>query len=497
MSPTCRLRPSPARSPYELIAQAARLALHDRGAAGIGAAIDTVAMIRSFADTSYRFASDFGSSSNPPKSVSRRLGLAPAQHLYSHSGGNMPQSLVNHFAERIARGETRAVLLCGGEALRTQHALERAGQHADWSEDPGGEPELIGDARRGWSEHEEAHQLSAAITFYPLFETAIRGARGRTPEQHQRAMAELFARFAAVARDNPLATRRDGFDAAQIETVDAHNRWIGYPYPKLMNAHAYNDQAAALVMCSLGLAQELGIPPRQRIFLHGCADANDHWYVSERAELHASPAIRAASRQALAMAGKTVAQMQHIDLYSCFPSAVEVACQEIGLAEDDVRGLTITGGLPYFGGPGNNYVTHSITEMMRRLRAQPGAFGLVSANGNYLTKHAFGVYGSTPPEGPWQREAPARLQAQLDALPKAPFNQVPQGAATIESYTVMHGREGPQFAVLFGRLEHSGERFLANLHGGATELWALQNQDSLGRRVRVSQHDGCNLAELH
>jgi acetyl-CoA C-acetyltransferase len=277
-------------------------------------------------------------------------------------------------------------------------------------------------------------------------------------------------------------------------TVDEDNRWIGFPYPKLMNAHAFIDQAAAVVMTSVAIARELGIPRDKWVFLHGCAEAHDHWYVSERPALHASPAIHAASRQALAMAGKTLADIDVIDLYSCFASAVQIGASEIGLAEDDPRGLTITGGLPYFGGPGNNYVTHSISEMMRRMRARPGAFGLVTANGNYVTKHAFGVYSTAAPAGRWRRESPGVLQAQLDGLAKAPFTEAPRGTASIETYTVMHGRAGPEFAVVFGRLDATGQRFIANLPDDPVGLWELQNRDSIGRRGQVQRAgDGRNL----
>ena len=483
------------RSPYELIAQAARAALQDTGAPGIDAAIDTVAMIRSFADTSPRFATKLGTSTNPPRSVARRLGLNAGRHVYSYSGGNMPQYLLNLFAEEIGGGRLRAALLCGGEALRTQHGLERAGAAPGlWAEEPGGTPELIGDPRRGWNDHEDLHRMRAAIVMYPLFENALRGARRRTIDAHQQAIGALMARFAAVARDNPLATRREGYSAAQLVTVDERNRWIGYPYPRLMNANAFIDQAAAVVMTSVATARELGIPRERWVFLHGCADGHDHWYVSERADLHSSPAIRAAAAQALAMAGKSPEQIDVIDLYSCFASAVQIGCQEIGLAEDDVRGLTVTGGLPFFGGPGNNYVTHSISEMMRRLRARPGAFGLVTANGNYVTKHSFGVYSTAAPAGRWRREAPSVLQARLDALPKAPFTETPQGAATIETYTVMHGKSGPEFAVVFGRLAEDGRRFIANLPDDPAGLWELQNRDSLGRPGQVRRaEDGRNI----
>jgi acetyl-CoA C-acetyltransferase len=481
------------RSPFDLIAQAGRLALADTEAPGVAAAIDTVAMLRLFSDTSHRFATRLGNSTNPPASVARRLGINAGRLIYTWNGGNMPQFLVDQFAAAIASGEMRAAIIAGGEALRTQHGVERAGLGVSWREDPGGTPELVGDPRRGWSEDEDRHHASAAIAFYPLIENAIRAARGRSMADHMRAMAKLLSAFAAVAAKDPLATRREGYSAERIATVNADNRWIGFPYPRLMNANAFIDQAAALIITSVETAQSLRIPQSKWVYLHGCADGHDHWYVSERIALDASPAIRRGARFALEMAGRALQDIDFFDLYSCFPSAVEVACQEIGLAEDDARGLTLTGGLPYFGGPGNNYVTHAISHMMRRLRAAPGAYGLVTATGNYLTKHAFGVYSTIPVEGRWMRCDPATLQTELDALPKALLASAPSGPAIIETYTLMHGRAGPEHGIIFGRLLETGQRFVANTPSEPAVLWDLQGRDSLGRSGRVHQHEGRNV----
>jgi acetyl-CoA C-acetyltransferase len=482
-----------ARSPFDLIAETARLALADTGAANLTKAIDTVAMLRLFSDSSHRFATRLGTSTNPPRSIANRLGIAARRYLYTHSGGNMPQFLVNTFAEAIARKEMRAAIIVGGEALRTQRALERAGANVSWSEDPGGQPELIGDPRRAWSDAEDRHNLRAAITMYPLVENAIRGSRGRSIADHLRSMGRLFARFSEVAAGNPLAVRREVYSAERLATVDAQNRWIGFPYPLLMNSSAFNDQAAALIMTSVGEARRLGIPETNWVYLHGCADGNDGWHVSERADLHRSAAIRLGARKALDMAGKQWADIRFFDLYSCFPAAVEIGCQEIGLAEDDPRGLTITGGLPFFGGPGNNYVTHSIAEMMRRLRGSRASFGLVTANGNYVTKHSFGVYSTTPIAGPWRRESPSELQRELDRLPKAPLVERASGPATVETYTVMHGKCGPEYSVLFGRLKESGARFIANTRPDPHVLADFEERDSLGRPGTVSHHEGRNL----
>jgi len=485
-----------ARSPYDLIAQSAQLAIKDTGCSAILQSIDTVAVLRSYADTSHRFATKLGGSSNPPKSIADRLGIHPKRYLYTWNGGNMPQYLVNYFSELISKAEMKTGLIVGGEALRTQHGVERSGMDVSWKEDPGGEPELIGDPRKGWNDYEDRHGMRAAITMYPLFENSIRGSRASTPDAHLEDMAKLMEHFAKVAQSNPLATRREGWSAKRLATIDGENRWIGYPYPRYMVSNAYIDQAASFIITSVGEAEKLGIDPAKWIFLHGCADAHDHWYTSERFDLHSSPAMKRASELAFSMAGKSIDDIDILDVYSCFPSAVEIACKELGIAEDDPRGLTVTGGLVYFGGPGNSYVVLSIVEMMRRLRSAPGKFGLVTANGNWVTKHAYGIYSTTPVMGEWKRQSPTVLQDELDKLPKASLTETPLGRAKIETYTVMFNRSVPSYAVIFGRLLDTGERFIANTEKDLSVLSDLLSQDALGRLGTVVSDNGINIFTL-
>ncbi|HSI02258.1 MAG TPA: acetyl-CoA acetyltransferase [Reyranella sp.] len=489
--------PTSERSLVAFCAEAAALALDDTRAAtgghALGHEIDAIAVMEFFSDISPRFRSPYGRSSNPPRSVARRLHAHPRQLLYSHSGGNMPQYLVNRFAEEIARGETELALICGGELLRSSQNARRAGLALDWNEDPGGEPARIGDNRFGFSDEEARHELRAAIHFYPLLENAIRGGLKRGVASHMAAMGRLFHRLARVARDNPLATRREGYSAERLSTISDDNRWICFPYPRLMNANAIIDQAAALLMTSVGKAREWGIPQDRWVFLHGCADGTDTWVVSERTRLDASPAIRGCNRLALDMAGRTLADVAAFDLYSCFPSAVEVAMQEIGLAEDDPRPISVTGGLPFFGGPGNNYVTHSIAEMMNVVRAKPGSFGMVTANGMYLTKHSAGLYSTEPVNGPWRREDPKKLQAELDAAPKERVNTMPDGTGTIETYCIAYGKDAPEKGFAIGRLDGSGERFVAVAPADPAVLSDMLAQEQIGRRVTVGQLDGRNV----
>ena len=488
--------PRAALGPLQLMEQAARLAADDSGAGpALLQALDSIAVIRLFADTSPRFASPFGSPANPPAALAQGLGAAQArQMVYTHPGGNMPQWCINRLCEAVARGELGAALVVGAEALATQKAAQRGGVALDWSAGAAGEPEAWGVARRGWSDLEDRHGARAAITMYPMFEQAIRAARGRGLAEHQQAMGTLLARFAAVAAANPLADRRAGYAAQQIATPGPGNPLIAHPYTRLMCANAYIDQGAGVILTSVGLARRLGVPQDRWVYLHGCADAHDHWFVSQRRDFHSSPAMAAVFSQAFGMAGKTLADMALLDIYSCFSSAVEVACDALGLAEDDPRGLTVTGGLPYFGGPGNNYVSHSIAQMVQRLRAVPGAFGLVTANGNYLTKHSAGIYSTTPPDKPFAPQDPAVLQARLDALPQPSLVPLADGEARVETCTVLHDSKGngPVKAVLFGRLvggPNNGARFIANTPDDPALWAALQAEDVIGRRGRVT-HDG-------
>ena len=486
--------PKAALSPMDLTAAAARAAAEDAGPAqALLEALDTVVMMRSFSDTSWRFTCPFGRYANPPKSLAARLGaLSAARLIYTHPGGNMPQWCVNRLFEMVTRGEVGAALIAGGEALSTQKAAQRGGLELDWSEDPGGEPEMWGVDKRAWNDMEDRHRLAGAIFSYPLFENAIRGARGRSFDEHQQAIGALFARFAAVAAANPLADRRQGFSADQIAQAGPDNPYIGFPYTKLMNANAFIDQAAALLLTSVGQARRLGIPEDRWVHLHGCADAYDHWFVSDKVDFHSSPAMRVVAQEAFAMAEMSLDDIDFLDLYSCFPSAVEVACAEMGISEEDPRGLTVTGGLPYFGGPGNNYVTHSIAETMDRVRGRPGSKGLVTANGNYLTKQSAGIYSTDAPERPFAPKNPATYQAVIDAEAGPNVTEVADGEARIETYTVMHDRKGPSYAIVYGRLD-DGSRFIANTPDEPDLLAALEAHDYLGAPGRVGHRDGINI----
>ncbi len=485
--------PEEAATPVELMAEVARRAADD---AGPGAAlldcVDAMVAVGITVDSPEASNPAKGMYTNIPKTVSNLLGINPAIQLYSATGGNTPQMLVNKFSEKIASGEVSTVLLTGAEALNTMIGRLKKGLDLDaWTDDPGGTPEIIGDQRPAANEHEISYALQTPSVTYPLFENALRGKYGLSLDEHQNKLGELYASFNRVAAQNPLAWFPTLRSAQEIATPSESNRYVGFPYTKYLNSIIQVNQGAAVILTSLAKARELGVSEERMVYLHGCADANDIWNVTERVDYHASPAVRTMGEKAFAMAGKTVADMDYFDIYSCFPSAVQIACDELGIAHDDPRGLTLTGGLPYFGGAGNNYVMHSIAHMMDTLRDNPGKFGLLNANGWFVTKHALGIYSTQPTQGAWERESPADYQQPILDQAHPAFTEDPQGPASIETYTVVHGRKGVERGLVIGRLA-DGTRFLAQTPSDDETLSKLMQSDALGMSGTVDKVDGIN-----
>jgi acetyl-CoA C-acetyltransferase len=230
---------------------------------------------------------------------------------------------------------------------------------------------------------------------------------------------------------------------------------IGFPYPKYMNSNSDVDMAAALVMCSVERARALGIPQDRWIFVHSGTDCHEHPFVSNRWSFTKTPAIEIGGRRALELAGTDIDGVDLVDLYSCFPSAVQLGARSLGL--DLTSTLTRTGGLPFAGGPWNNYVMHAIATVVRELREGLGNRALVWANGGYATKHAFGVYSTNPSPAGFRHDHP---QDEIDALPRRDLAGVSEaaGSATIEAYTVMHTRDGDPERALAACLLADGRR---------------------------------------
>ncbi len=429
---------------------------------------------------------------DPALLLGQRLGIEKFTTKYSGIGGNVPQTLVNRACVDIQRGRADVVLIAGAEMWRTRTQLRKEGQRLTATEQDNSIPQPEGSDENVpmAGESEIRIKLDRPAYIYPMFEQALRISTGESVEDHRRRVGRLWARFNEVAVHNPNAWIRKPATAEEISEPSPSNRMVSWPYTKLMNSNNMVDQGAALVLTSVESSTRLGIPSDRWVYPYAGTDAHDTYSISERAELHRSPSIRIGGARALELAGLGIDDMDYVDVYSCFPSAVQVAANELGLPVDDpARELTVTGGLTFAGGPWNNYVAHSIAAMAQLLTDNPGRRGLITANGGYLTKHSFGVYGTEPPKAEFRWED---VQADVDREPTRTAAVEWEGVGTIEAWTTPFDREGrPEKAFLAVRTPDE-RRTLAVITDPAAAA-ATVHEDIGGAKVTVAADGSATL----
>jgi acetyl-CoA C-acetyltransferase len=324
---------------------------------------------------------------------------------------------------------------------------------------------------------------------YALIESAIAHAAGENRNVHNRSIGELMAGLNAVAASNPYSWFPERRSADELMTVTPDNRLISTPYPKYLNAVMDVDMSAAVIVTDAETARAAGMAPDSLGYLRGWADANDVWYLSERPDVSKSPALDLCVATALGAAGLGADDLEGFDLYACFPSSVEVSRDAFGVARDDKRALTLTGGLPYHGGPGSNYVTHAVCNALDHLRSGKGPVA-VHGNGYYLTKHSVGIYSSEPPD-----VAPDPAAIPKDS--KGPSVRVDSGAGgtcRIVAWTVPYGRDGSHEAGIVIADTVDGLRTLARADEALTSRLLESHSDMVGETVTIRGGTGNNVA---
>jgi acetyl-CoA C-acetyltransferase len=489
--------PADRPEPLDLMTRALRAAAEDCDGVAEGAAASAGNALIARAD-SIRVVVPLGwRTVNPALLVAGRLGFSdddlPDELMLTAIGGNMPQALMHDACRAIARGDRSVVLVTGAEAMYAKTASRRhpGTPTVHWATQPADgtpEPVMFGTDRAGATDLEMSRGVILPIHAYPLFENALRAARGWTLAEHAAHIGALWSRFSQVAATNPHAWIRSPRSPEEIALPSPDNRMVSFPYPKLCTANMQVDQGAGYIVCSVEAARAAGVAEDRWVFPLSGADANDHWFISHRPELHRSPAIRLAGQAALELAGIGVDDLGPIDLYSCFPAVVQMAAHELGLPVDDPdRPLTLTGGLTFGGGPGNNYASHGIAQVVGALRAEPEAVGLVTGLGWYATKHSVGTYSGRPPE---HRDGPGfawrSVQREVDALPQCRVDETATGAVRVETYTVAFDRAGaPERGTVACRTADDSRAW-----GTITDpdtLASLCAEEGIGRRGRLAE----------
>lgn len=414
-----------ASGPVELMAEAATEAARD---AGVGTLLRRVEWL-GVAGGWFRYR-------NPGQLVASMIGCGGARTALSSVSGTGPQEMVAVAAQRISRGELDVALVVGGEARWSHQRLRRSGAEPNWTAAPGeGEPEKLG----GFPEEmiQETVVVGPPAHGYALIEDSLRSSIGETVEEHRDRIADLWARFSAIAARNPCSWQTGALSASEIREPSPDNRMIAFPYTKAMVANNTVDMASALLVCNVDVALRAGVPADRMVFPLVVASAHETWKLANRDVLHRCPSLDAVARAALRHAGVSPEQITHVDLYSCFPSIVEISSAALGLSED--RDLTLTGGLGFAGAPVGNAVGHSLAAMVGAVRA--GGYGLVHANGGVATKHSVGVFSDSPSV----TFEYVDCQDSADLRPRRELRPDYGGPVTVEAGTVIFDRQGPAY----------------------------------------------------
>jgi acetyl-CoA C-acetyltransferase len=423
---------------------------------------------------------------DPVGRLASALGASPRHRVYSGIGGTTPQDLVNRTSVAMQRGELDLALICSAEALATVRVAKKNGQRLPWSHrkstpfpwEPPHPAEL-------------AHEVVQAWETFPLWDTARRARLGSSLPDDAAEAAQMMATMTGVAAANPHAWRPTVLDAATVGTVSADNRYVGWPYTKHEVAVMDVDMSAALLVATAEKADSLGVGEDRRLYLSGWAYAEDPASIAERLDLSRSAAMAVTARHALSAAGVGVDDIDAFDLYSCFPSSVRLACDAIGLELDDPRGLTVTGGLPYAGGPASAYMVHAIATAFDRFGEDPGR-ALLTGVGMHMAKHVAAVWSSTFGTSASQEDLTA-LQAEVDAAQmREPLLTTWAGPATVRAYTVAHGRDNAPTQGLVV-LDTAQGRALARVHEQDL-LFDAESRELVGTNVTVTTDGRCNEA---
>ncbi|MEM8704880.1 MAG: hypothetical protein AAGE98_00370 [Actinomycetota bacterium] len=392
---------------------------------------------------------------NPGRAIGDAVGVpVSAESVLTTWGGNTPIAFVGELGDRLARGEASMIVMAGGESGLTRAALRKADRPkpATMLDSPIEQPSSWGAELTMGANTDVVRGGELPRNTYAVFDSALRAKAGESLDQARDRAAELWEGYSSVAAANPDLDV-EAMSADAIRNPGPGNRMVAWPYTKAMCANNTVDHGGALVLTTHERAETLGVPADQRVYLRDVVTTADSDTFLTRADVAEVPALDGAAA-ALRDRWGDLGELDHIDLYGCFPSMVAYTADAMGL--DPSRELTVAGGLGFMGAPLNFAAGQALIAMVRRLRENPGSMGLVQGNGGHATKHAFGVFSTTPPDDlVLTRSTPS----VGDQIPRADDDAA--GSAVIDGITVEYEHDGPSRAVAICRFEDGSGRLWA------------------------------------
>jgi acetyl-CoA C-acetyltransferase len=473
--------------PLGLMAEAARKAVDAIGATDILAKIDGIMVIRVMSRHVPSAA----------KQLAEKIGASPRYTTVSGIGGNSPQSMINKAAGMIARGEIDSVLIAGGE---TYYPRDKNGSDDGIALFKG----LTGDHARddmiGVTIDELQHGIYLPVHGFPLYETALWAESGLDLDSHlTQHVGNLWSKFSQTAAGNPNAWIRSPRSPKEIISDHPGNRMIAFPYRKFMCSLFSVDLGAAVILMSEEKSRHYRQKGRQPVyFLSGAYTEDRQPYLIQKSNFTQSLPIKTAAQRALSRSNLSLEDIDCFDIYSCFPCSVTIAGQMIGIPENDTRPLALTGGLAFFGGPGNNYSLHAVATLAEAISSGEYDNGMITSLGWFMHKNAVGIYSSLPVEtelGTFDVEDEKNFLVGEEPLK---VESHASGTGIIETYTIICSKDGtPDYAVIYGKTDQ-GFRFIAQTRPDPDVFKALTKKCQVGRPVQLKydKSQNKNIAKL-
>ncbi|WDP87220.1 MAG: hypothetical protein HUN05_20555 [Desulfobacter sp.] len=437
----------------------------------------------------------------PAQDLAQRLGASPKINFESRIGGNSPQTLINTAAGMIARKEVNSVLVAGAETYVPRSLDPETPDRIkpDNALLQGIPKDYTGNDASGVTPLEARYGIQHPMQGFPLFETALWAASGMDISTYLNKVAAFWSQFSQRASTHPYAWTKTAKAPEEILRVSDQNRPIAFPYTKFMNSFVTVDQGAAIILMSQDYAKTHGSARGRTVYFSGGGYAQDRQqFMIQKTDFTSSPPLKAAVNKALHRSGFSLEDMDAFDLYSCFPSAVSIAKKMLDIKENDPRPMTLTGGLGFFGGPGNNYNLHAVATLCSRIAQGLTKTGMVTALGWFMHKHAAGIYSCLPPEKPLDTMDIEDKENFMAGQAPVKLDPNPSGTGIIETYTIVYNRDhSPAYGVVYGKTQ-PGDRFIGRTPWDPALFERLSTRCMVGRKVSLTMdpQTGLTLARL-
>jgi acetyl-CoA C-acetyltransferase len=477
--------PTQCAEPYQLMVRAVRNAAEDAGAPALLTQLDSISVPQGM--WQYR---------NPGRLIAAALDCPSAKSVIADLGV-LQLTLLSDLCRAIAAGEQRIGVVTGGEAqyrelrsMITQQPVRDTHQPDDTPP-----PDVHHTSADPFcSDLETQRGIHLPVELFAIIESALRYEQGLSIDAHRDRVAELYSGFSEIAAANPHAWRRAPMGAEDIRNATAKNAMLAFPYTKRHCTQWNVNQGVAIVVCSVAKARQLGLDPRRWIYPVAAAESKHVVVLAQQRRLHSHPGTILCGEQVLASAGITTADLTAAELYSCFPAAIQSFARDLRL--DGVCPLTVTGAMPFAGGPFNSFSLDGVARMVEVLRAKAGGkgqarrVGLVSNLSGIFGKQACALFSNRPLATGYVYEDVTKAAAAIDV--PVPLDADYAGPVTIVGYTVMFNRDEPTHAIAICDTP-TGKRTVVRAENPVL-LAAMIQEEFCGRVIEVQRGGRCDVS---